>query len=63
MLAHPTLDRLHQLGLLGMAQAFEEIVASDHAAALSFPECLGLLLDRETTYRYDRKLRARLRYA
>lgn len=63
MLAHPTLDRLHQLGLLGMAQAFEEIVASDHAATLSFPECLGLLLDRETTYRYDRKLRARLRYA
>jgi hypothetical protein len=46
-----------------MTQAFEEIVASDHAAALSFPECLGLLLDRETTYRYDRKLRARLRYA
>jgi DNA replication protein DnaC len=63
MLAHPTLDRLHQLGLFGMAQAFEEIVASDHAATLGFPECLGLLLDRETTYRYDRKLRARLRYA
>ena len=63
MLAHPTLDRLHQLGLLGMAQAFEEIAASDHAATLSFPECLGLLLDRETTYRYDRRLRARLRYA
>src|SRR6202022_515329 len=53
----------HQLGLFGMAQAFEEIVASDHAATLGFPECLGLLLDRETTYRYDRKLRARLRYA
>jgi DNA replication protein DnaC len=63
MLAHPTLDRLHQLGFLGMAQEFEEIVASDHAATLSFPECLGLLLDRETTYRYDRRLRARLRYA
>jgi DNA replication protein DnaC len=63
MLAHPTLDRLHQLGLFGMAQAFEEIMASDHAATLSFSECLGLLLDRETTYRYDRKLRARLRYA
>ncbi len=63
MLAHPTLDRLQQLGLFGMAQAFEEIMASDHAATLSFSECLGLLLDRETTYRYDRKLRARLRYA
>ena len=63
MLAHPTLDRLQQLGLFGMAQAFEEIMASDHAATLSLSECLGLLLDRETTYRYDRKLRARLRYA
>jgi DNA replication protein DnaC len=63
MLAHPTLDRLQQLGLFGMAQAFEEIMASDHAATLSFSECLGLLLDRETTYRYDKKLRARLRYA
>jgi DNA replication protein DnaC len=63
MLAHPTLDRLHQLGLFGMAKAFNEIAASDQAAALSFPECLGLLLDRETTYRHDRKLAARLRYA
>jgi DNA replication protein DnaC len=63
MLAHPTLDRLHQLGLFGMAKAFGEIAASDQAAALTFPEWLGLLLDRETTYRYDRKLAARLRYA
>lgn len=63
MLAHPTLDRLHQLGLFGMAKAFNEIAASDQAATLSFPECLGLLLDRETTYRHDRKLAARLRYA
>jgi DNA replication protein DnaC len=63
MLAHPTLDRLHQLGLFGMAKAFNEIAASDQAAALSFPECQGLLLDRETTYRHDRKLAARLRYA
>jgi len=63
MLAHPTLDRLHQMGLFGMAKAFTEIMASDHATTLSFPECLGLLLDRETTYRYDKKLAARLRYA
>lgn len=63
MLAHPTLDRLHQLGLFGMAKAFSEIAASDQAAALTFPEWLGLLLERETTYRYDRKLAARLRYA
>jgi len=63
MLAHPTLDRLHQLGLLGMAKAFGEIAACDQAAQLTFPEWLGLLLEREATYRYDRKLARRLRYA
>ena len=63
MLAHPTLDRLNQLGLLGMAKAFSEIMTSEQAAMLNFQECLGLLLDREATYRYDRKLAARLRYA
>jgi hypothetical protein len=46
MLTHPTLDRLHQLGLFGMAKAFSEIAASDEVGALTFPEWLGLLLDR-----------------
>jgi len=63
MLTHPTLDQLHQLGLFGMASAFDEITASDQAATLSFPEWLGLLLDREATYRHDKKLVRRLRYA
>ncbi|MCC7167013.1 MAG: IS21-like element helper ATPase IstB [Rhodospirillales bacterium] len=63
MLIHPTLDQLQQLGLFGMAKAFEEIAASDQAAALTFPEWLGLLLDRETAHRHDRRLKARLRYA
>src|SRR5579872_1872464 len=63
MLNHPTLDRLHELGLHGMAQAFAEIAASEQAGSLSGPEWLGLLLDREATHRYDRRLAARLRYA
>lgn len=63
MLTHPTFDRLHQLGLFGMAKAFDEIAASDQAATLTFPEWLGLLLDREHNYRHDRRLKARLRYA
>jgi DNA replication protein DnaC len=37
--------------------------SSGEAAALTHPEWLGLLLDREVTYRRDRKLLARLRYA
>jgi DNA replication protein DnaC len=63
VLTHPTLDLLHQLGLNGMAKAFHEIEASGEAAALTHPEWLGLLLDREVTHRRDRRLLARLRYA
>ena len=32
MLTHPTLDQLHQLGLAGMARAFE---GSEHCSELS----------------------------
>jgi DNA replication protein DnaC len=63
LLTHPTLDLLHQLGLNGMAKAFGEIEASSEATALTHPEWLALLLDREASYRSDRRLHARLRYA
>jgi len=63
LLTHPTLELLHQLGFNGMAKAFSDIEASGEGATLTHPEWLGLLLDREATYRRDRKLRARLRYA
>ena len=63
MLTHPTLDQLHQLGLYGMAKAFAEVETSDQAAALAHTEWLALLLDREITYRHDKKLTARLRHA
>jgi DNA replication protein DnaC len=63
LLNHPTLDLLHQLGLAGMAKAFGEIEASAEAAALTHPEWLALLLDQEASYRRDRRLHARLRYA
>ncbi len=63
MLTHPTLDQLHQLGLAGMARAFEELSATPRGAELDHAEWLGLLLDRELTDRQDRRLKARLRYA
>ncbi|TMJ95460.1 MAG: ATP-binding protein, partial [Alphaproteobacteria bacterium] len=63
MLTHPTLDLLHQLGLNGMAKAFGEVEASGEAATLTHPEWLALLLDQEASYRRDRRLLARLRYA
>jgi DNA replication protein DnaC len=63
MLNHPTLDRLNEVGLFGMAKAFAEIVASGDAATLPLAEGLGLLLDRESSYRNDKRLASRLRYA
>src|ERR1700682_4577400 len=54
---------MHQLGLAGMARAFAELEANPQSADLSHAEWLGLLLDREVTERYERRLRARLRYA
>jgi len=63
LLTHPTIDQLHQLGLTGMARAFAELQANPQSAELSHAEWLGLLLDREATERYDRRLQARLRFA
>ncbi len=62
MFTHPTLDQLHQLGLAGMARAFVELEANPTSAALSHAEWLGLLLDRELTERYEKRLRAKLRH-
>src|SRR6202030_3219663 len=54
---------MHQLGLAGMARAFTELEANPQSADLAHAEWLALLLDREATDRYERRLRARLRYA
>jgi DNA replication protein DnaC len=63
LLTHPTLEQLRQLGLAGMARAFEELTDNSRGAELDHAEWLGLLLDRELADRQDRRLRARLRYA
>jgi DNA replication protein DnaC len=63
VLTHPTLDQLRQLGLAGMARAFEELAAGSSGGELDHAEWLGLLLDRELAGRQDRRLKARLRYA
>jgi DNA replication protein DnaC len=63
MLTHPTLDKLNALSLFGMVKGFAELQASGDAAALPLAEGLGLLLDREMSYRHDKRLSARLRYA
>jgi len=63
MLIEPTLDRLHELGLTGMAQALAEQLAVPDVQALSFEDRLALLLERETSERDNRRLRRLLQLA
>jgi len=63
MLNHPSLDRLHAMGLAGMAKAFAELSSHAEAERLTHAEWLGLLLEREWSDRHDKKLAARLRFA
>jgi DNA replication protein DnaC len=63
MLNHPTFEKLHALRLSGMYQALVEQMQMPEIAALSFEERLGLLVDRESTERENRRLTTRLRQA
>jgi DNA replication protein DnaC len=63
MLVHPTLDKIEQLRLFGMAKAMREQLQNQKATALNFEERLGLLVDREMTERENRRLVTRLRTA
>jgi DNA replication protein DnaC len=60
MLTHPTLEQMQALGLTGMAAAYRQLAEQDNAAELSRDEWLGLMLDRETAMRADRRLTNRL---
>jgi DNA replication protein DnaC len=56
MLANPTLDKLNQLRLKGMARALlEQREAADYQS-LAFEDRLGLLVDREIQDRENRRL-------
>ena len=63
MLDHPTLNRLRELKLDGMAEAFAELQRNDDAAALTHAEWLGLLIDREATHRSTKRYQSRMRAA
>ena len=63
MLTQQTLDKLNAMKLGAMAAAFQKQLQTDEAAALSFEERLGLLVDTEWTAREQRKLERRLHAA
>lgn len=63
MLNHPTLEKLQQLKFIGMATALAEQMNTPDIDTFAFEERLGLLVDRELTYRDNRRLGSRLRRA
>jgi DNA replication protein DnaC len=60
MLAHPILEKLQYLRFFGMLDALQEQLNMPDATQLSFEERLGLLVDREETFRDNRRLKTRL---
>jgi DNA replication protein DnaC len=63
MLTHPTLDQLRVLKLDGMARALEEQRLLPACQDLAFEDRLGLLVDRERSWRDGRRLERLLRAA
>ena len=63
MLIHPTLEKLRELRLTGMVEALSDQLNLPDSQSLSFDERLGLLVDREETHRYQRRLKTRLQQA
>ncbi len=63
MLKTQTMEKLQALKLNGMLMGLEEQHASSDYETLSFDERLGLLIDRESIDRENRRLRTRLKQA
>ena len=63
MLITPTLEQLRSLGLTGMARALTEQLETSEYQALNFEERLGMLVDRESQDRANRRLERNLKAA
>lgn len=63
MLTQQTLQTLHEMGLRGMAAAYQAQLQQPELQSLSFDERFGLIVDREWNHRQSRRLARRLREA
>ncbi|PYE30674.1 IstB-like ATP binding protein [Rhizobium sp. PP-WC-1G-195] len=63
MLTNPTVDTLYQLGLSGMATAFQDLEKQPEARSLQHGEWLAILLECEQTTRRQKRFEARARAA
>lgn len=63
MLTEQTLTKLKDMRLEGMAEAYERQRSDPEAAALSFDERFGMLVEREWVHQQERALQRRLKNA
>jgi DNA replication protein DnaC len=63
MLIQQTLDKLEQMSLGGMATALREQLEQTQYLELPFEDRIGLLVDREMSWRESRRLASRLKAA
>ena len=63
MLIEQTLDKLYTMKLNGMADALKELIQQPHTQDLSFEERFGLIVDRQWTWKEDRRMKRLLQIA
>lgn len=63
MLTLPTVEKLREMKLHGMAKAFEEHLKASDSDELTCEERVGLMVDMEMTERENRRLKSRLKQA
>jgi IstB-like ATP binding protein len=61
MLNHQTMEKLHALRLIGMADAYRQQMEDAEMASLSFEERFGLLVDQHWTWRENQAMVRRLK--
>lgn len=61
MLTNQTLEKLHALRLIGMADAYRKQMENAEAAGLSFEERFALLVDQHWTWRENQAMARRLK--
>ena len=60
MLSNPTLEKLTELKLHGMAGSMREQLGDDEYSDLTFEERLGIMIDNEMLERQNRRLKTRM---
>jgi DNA replication protein len=63
MLVQPTLEKMHEMKMSPMAEAFQRQIHDPALLTLAFEQRVGMMIDAEYSARQDRKLTRRLQVA